>query len=62
MKKLNIIYIVLTTLFLSGCWDRIEIEEFAFVSVIGINEGQHGKPRITFQITNPDRQALLKFK
>jgi len=52
-KRLKLIFILLVTLFLTGCWDRIEIEEFAFVSVIGLDEGEDGMLRITFQITNP---------
>lgn len=53
MKILRIACLLLITIFLAGCWDRIEIEEFAFVSVIGLDEGEHGKVRVTFLIINP---------
>ncbi|NLM13136.1 MAG: Ger(x)C family spore germination protein [Epulopiscium sp.] len=53
MKRLRMTCLLLMILFLTGCWDKIEIEEFAFVSVIGLDEGEYGKLRVTFQIANP---------
>lgn len=52
MKKWMFISIILLTL--TGCWDRDEIEEEAFVVAIGLDESESGKGLlITYQIANP---------
>lgn len=53
MRKLKFISILIMVLFLSGCWDRMEIEDIGYVAVIGIDDGDFDNLRITFQITNP---------
>ncbi|MTI66918.1 MAG: Ger(x)C family spore germination protein [Firmicutes bacterium] len=38
MHKLKIVIILLLTIFLSGCWDKIEINNRAFITAIGIDK------------------------
>jgi spore germination protein KC len=40
-------------LLVTGCWDRAELEDYAFVSVIGIDKGKKNSLNITYQITRP---------
>jgi len=52
MKMWLVIPIVLLTL--TGCWDRDEIEEEAFVVAIGLDESESGNGLlVTYQIANP---------
>ncbi|WP_058484892.1 Ger(x)C family spore germination protein [Defluviitalea phaphyphila] len=53
MKLLKFIPILLIPFLLTGCWDEIQIEEYAYVSVIGIDKGTDDKISVTFQIINP---------
>ena len=62
MRKLKFISILIMVLFLSGCWDRMEIEDIGYVAVIGIDDGDFDNLRITFQITNPQVGTSAKFK
>lgn len=62
MKKSKIFLIISITLILSGCWDKIEIEEFAYVAVIGLDEGNYGKVKVTFLITNPQIGSSTKIQ
>lgn len=51
--KRILLVLVLASL-LTGCWDRRELEEQAFVVVIGIDEGEgRNNISVTFQIANP---------
>ncbi|PAL14836.1 Ger(x)C family spore germination protein [Peribacillus simplex] len=45
--------IVLCLFLLTGCWDKIELEEQAFVVVVGLDKGKEGMLDVTFQIANP---------
>ena len=38
---------------LSGCWDRIELEQLAFITVMGLDQGPHGQLLVTFKIARP---------
>lgn len=40
-------------LLLSGCWDRLELEEQAFVVAIGLDKSPKNMVGVTFQIANP---------
>lgn len=40
MKYVKIIPLVIISMFMSGCWDRIEINEKSFISTIGIDSGK----------------------
>lgn len=42
-----------TPLFLSGCYDRKELEQQAFVTVLGIDEGPSGTIDCTFELATP---------
>ncbi len=37
LKKITLIYIILITLFLTGCWDKQEIDDRAFILAMGID-------------------------
>jgi spore germination protein KC len=45
--------VVFLSLILSGCYDRVELEELGHVAVIGIDKGGNGGMSVTFQISNP---------
>jgi Ger(x)C family germination protein len=53
MKKCLILIYILVPLFLSGCWDKVELEELGYVAAIGVDKGEKGKLSVTFQIQNP---------
>lgn len=38
---------------LSGCWSKVEIEQMAFISVVGVDKGENENLRVSFQIINP---------
>ena len=44
---------VLPLLLVAGCWDQLELEEQAFVVVIGLDKGPGNTVEVTFQIANP---------
>lgn len=55
MKTRKILAFFIATLiliFCNGCKDRLELEEQAYVSAIGIDKGKNENLSITFQITN----------
>lgn len=57
MKKIFIIIIFLP-IFLTGCWDRKDLEELAYVSVIGVDKGkEEGMFKITYQIPSTESQT-----
>jgi len=50
--------IAVLLLFCSGCWDRRELNDLAFVSAMGIDaEENAGRYRVTFQVVNADEVA-----
>lgn len=53
MKKIIILVVLILSFFLAGCWDKLELEERAFVVVIGIDKGKDKNMSVTFQIANP---------
>ena len=47
--------LLLTMLLTSGgCWDRVEIENIAFVSIVGVDRAGDGKMLVSFYVVNPD--------
>jgi len=44
---------VLLLLTLTGCWDKLELEEQAFVVVLGLDKAADNLVSVTFQIANP---------
>lgn len=58
MKSLKTILLVILLTLLTGCWDKIEMEEIGYVAVIGIDKAEGNKIKVTFQITNPTANTL----
>jgi spore germination protein KC len=56
MKKI-LILILFFPLLLSGCWDRKELEELAYVSVIGIDTAKNDMLKITYQLPSTEVQS-----
>ncbi|WHH58588.1 Ger(x)C family spore germination protein [Petroclostridium sp. X23] len=48
-----LLIICLGILSLTGCWDRFEIEDMAFVGLIGIDKVGKNKFEVTYKISNP---------
>jgi spore germination protein KC len=46
-------FLTVTIPFLTGCWDSMEVEESAFVAVIGLDLNEHGGMDVTYLISNP---------
>jgi len=53
----SLLLLVLLATALSGCWDRRELEEQAFVLTIGVDQGTRGRFLWTFQIAIPQQLA-----
>lgn len=49
---------VLATCLLGGCWSKVEIEQMAFISVVGVDRADKDGLLVSFQIVNP--RALTK--
>ncbi len=49
--------LLLLSLLLTGCWNKVEIEENAYVLAIGVDEGEKGLHRITVAMAKPDKLA-----
>jgi spore germination protein KC len=56
MKKIYFFIFFLPVL-LTGCWDRKELEESAYVSVIGIDKGKNGMVKVTYQLPSTEAQS-----
>lgn len=58
LKQLAVVLLVLITAMpLSGCWDRTELEEIAFVLAVGVDKGKESVYSVTFAIALPDKLA-----
>lgn len=53
MKRLKLLLLLPLVFALSGCWDKLELEEQAYTVVMGIDEGEDDLIQVTFQISNP---------
>jgi spore germination protein KC len=51
-KIIIVLIVILLILSCSGCSDRIELEEQAYVTALGIDKGKDNNLSITYQITN----------
>ncbi|HWI63273.1 MAG TPA: Ger(x)C family spore germination protein [Symbiobacteriaceae bacterium] len=49
--------LALLLLTLTGCWDRSELEEEAFVLAIGVDKGQESIYTVTFAIAHPGKMS-----
>ncbi|WP_426446077.1 Ger(x)C family spore germination protein [Paenibacillus sp. S-38] len=53
MNMLKLLWLLPLFLLLSGCWDKNELEEQAFVVVLGLDKAPKNMVTVTFQIANP---------
>lgn len=53
MKKKFLILAIACCTFLTGCWDKDELEDWGYIAAIGIDKAPSDKFDITFQLTNP---------
>jgi spore germination protein KC len=55
-KACKVVFILVSFVFLSGCWDQREVEELAYVIAIGLDKGEDNdnRVRITYLISNPE--------
>ncbi|MBO0993902.1 Ger(x)C family spore germination protein [Bacillus sp. SD088] len=49
--------LILSLCLLTGCWDKKELTDIAFVAAMGIDKGENGQYVGTFQIINPSNVA-----
>lgn len=53
-KSLLCVSFILSLMFLSGCWDKMELEDRAYVVVLGLDKNEKDNfIDVTFQIANP---------
>ncbi|HHV71379.1 MAG TPA: Ger(x)C family spore germination protein [Clostridia bacterium] len=55
--KIIILWLILFSLCLCGCWDMIELEERAFILGAGVDKTAEGMFSITYQIALPDKMS-----
>jgi spore germination protein KC len=53
IRIISLMLIVFIALLFSGCYDRKEVDEMAYVIAIGLDKGKTNYLRMTFQIANP---------
>ncbi|MBU8880070.1 Ger(x)C family spore germination protein [Bacillus sp. FJAT-29790] len=53
MKACKILLSIFIPLFLTGCWDQLELEDHAYVVVMGLDISDDQVINVTFQIANP---------
>ncbi|WP_050771014.1 Ger(x)C family spore germination protein [Bacillus coahuilensis] len=56
----HIVLFMMVILFLSGCYDKKEVEEQAYVVALGLDQGKEGKLKVTYQIANPEVGSAAK--
>ncbi|MDR4947504.1 Ger(x)C family spore germination protein [Neobacillus cucumis] len=59
-KRFVILFIIVSTVFLSGCWDRQELQDLDIVSAIGIDKGGNNSENrylVTVQVINEGQIA-----
>ena len=59
-KRLLACFFILNLLFLTGCWDRNELNQLAFSTALGFDRNSEGDIVITAQILNPRAIAAQK--
>ncbi|GAA0432284.1 Ger(x)C family spore germination protein [Lentibacillus halophilus] len=52
-NRKHVLLLCLIPIFLSGCWDRAEVNDLAIVSGMGINKTDEGDIKLSVQIINP---------
>lgn len=56
-RKVPALVLFLLIPVLTGCWDRRELEEYAFVLAIGLDRGEVSPFAVTFMIARPEKMA-----
>ncbi|OLN21438.1 spore gernimation protein KC [Domibacillus antri] len=56
-KWMFLLIILISAVFLSGCWSKKELTDLAFISAVGIDKNEDGKYVKTIQIINPGNVA-----
>lgn len=56
-KMMVLSALLFAVILLSGCWDKKELTDIAFVAAIGVDKGENGGYIGTFQIINPGNVA-----
>lgn len=56
-RRLPALIMLLLLPALTGCWDRRELEEYAFVLAIGVDRGEVSPYSVTFMIARPEKMA-----
>ncbi len=54
MMKKQTVFVSCFFLLLTGCWDKVEIEDLAYVIAIGLDKTEGENLVITYQIANPE--------
>ena len=49
-KMAAVLILILIPLLFSGCYDSVEINDYAYVTLMGIDKGVSDKLRLTFQV------------
>ncbi|MGE5542637.1 MAG: Ger(x)C family spore germination protein [Bacillota bacterium] len=57
-RRTGILAILVLLTCCSGCWDRVELEDIAWVHAIGFDEGPAGYLNTTFEIVIPHRLGM----
>jgi spore germination protein KC len=57
LRMILALLILTTTVLTGGCWDRMEIENIAFVNAIGVDRAGSGNLLVTFYVVNPDAMS-----
>jgi spore germination protein KC len=56
MKPFKLLFIlIITTVLLSGCWNRIEVNDIAIVTAVGLDLLEDEKIRLTLQVAIPSK-------
>lgn len=53
MRWLKLLGLVVMILLMSGCWDKLQLEEQAYTVVLGLDQAEDNMVKVTFQIGNP---------
>ncbi|WP_043933766.1 Ger(x)C family spore germination protein [Bacillus sp. EB01] len=53
MSRLKLLYSIICTVVLTGCWDRTEINDMAFVIATGVDKGEKDNYSVSAQIPLP---------
>ncbi len=62
-KKYLVIMLILSTMCMTGCWDKVEIDKKAFVSILGVDAGKDiGKEKELDKISSKASFTGSKFE